>query len=402
MRFVSKLLPASKMKLVISSIGVLALVLFTSMVVFESTKAEVIITNNGEEKKIKTHKNTVGEILDQEGIEVGDHDALSHNLDADIEDGMKIDYESAKRLTLEIDGKVHTYYSTAQTLKEFLEEQSLSFSKDDEVSLQDNDILKDGQEIKVKKAFEVTVNDGGEEKASKVTGGTVQNLLEKSEIELNDLDKISPSLDDVVTKDTVITITRVEKKKEKVVEEVAFDTETKEDSSLEKGKEKVVTEGEKGKVHKTFEVTLENGEEVDRKLLDEAIQEKKVNRVVAVGTKEPAQVVSETSTSSSSNNNASSDKTITMTASAFTASCNGCSGYTTTGINLKDNPNNKVIAVDPNVIPLGTKVWVEGYGEAIAGDTGGNINGNRIDVHVPDKSKAYSWGVRDVQVKILD
>lgn len=164
----------------------------------------------------------------------------------------------------------------------------------------------------------------------------------------------------------------------------------------------MVTEGEKGKVHKTFEVTLENGEEVDRKLLDEAIQEKKVNRVVAVGTKEPAQVVSETSTSSSSNNNASSDKTITMTASAFTASCNGCSGYTTTGINLKDNPNNKVIAVDPNVIPLGTKVWVEGYGEAIAGDTGGNINGNRIDVHVPDKSKAYSWGVRDVQVKILD
>lgn len=128
---------------------------------------------------------------------------------------MKIDYESAKRLTLEIDGKVHTYYSTAQTLKEFLEEQSLSFSKDDEVSLQDNDILKDGQEIKVKKAFEVTVNDGGEEKASKVTGGTVQNLLEKSEIELNDLDKISPSLDDVVTKDTVITITRVEKRRRK-------------------------------------------------------------------------------------------------------------------------------------------------------------------------------------------
>jgi resuscitation-promoting factor RpfB len=401
MRFLSKLLPASKMKLVISSIGVLALVLFTSIVVFESTKAEVIISNNGEERKIKTHKNTVGELLDHEGIKVGEYDELSHHLGTEIENGMKIDYESAKQLTLEIDGKVNTYYSTAQTLKEFLEEEDLSFSKYDEVSLQKNDILKDGQEIKIKKAFEVTVNDGGKENSSQVTGGTVQELLDKNKIELTDLDKVSPSLDDVVTKDTSVTITRVEKKEEKLEEEVAFDTETKKDSSLEKGKEKVITEGKKGKVLKTFEVTLENGEEVERKLLDEAIQEEKENRIVAVGTKEPAQVVSVTSNSSSSNE-ASSGKTITVSASAFTASCSGCSGYTATGINLKANPDKKVIAVDPNVIPLGSKVWVEGYGEAVAGDTGGNIKGNRIDVHVPNKSKAYSWGVRNVQVKILD
>ncbi|WP_068675853.1 G5 and 3D domain-containing protein [Oceanobacillus sp. Castelsardo] len=401
MRFLSKLLPASKMKLVISSIGVLALVLFTSMVVFELMKVEVTMTSNGEEKKIKTHKNTVGELLDQEGIEVGDYDELSHNLNAKIEDGMEIEYESAKQLVLNIDGKTNTYYSTAQTLKEFIEELGLSFSKYDEVSLQNNDILKDGQEIKVKKAFEVTVNDGGKEKSSQVTGGTVKDLLEESKIELNKLDKISPSLDDEVTKDTSVTITRVEKKEEKLEEEIAFDTETKKDSSLEKGKEKVMTEGKKGKVLKTFEVTLENGEEVSRELLDEAIQEEKVDRVVAVGTKEPAQMVSVTSTSSSSSQ-ASSGKTISVTASAFTASCSGCSGYTATGINLKANPNKKVIAVDPNVIPLGSRVWVEGYGEAIAGDTGGNIKGSRIDVHVPNKSKAHSWGVRNVQVKILD
>src|SRR5699024_97290 len=95
-------------------------------------------------------------------------------------------------------------------------------------------------------------------------------------------------------------------------------------------------------------------------------------------------------------------KTLTMSASAFTATCSGCSGVTATGINLKANPNMKVIAVDPNVIPLGSKVWVEGYGEAIAGDTGGAIKGNRIDVHVPNKSAAYSWGVRTVQVKVIN
>ncbi|MDE8692446.1 3D domain-containing protein, partial [Faecalibacterium sp. DFI.5.82] len=79
----------------------------------------------------------------------------------------------------------------------------------------------------------------------------------------------------------------------------------------------------------------------------------------------------------------------------------GMSGVTATGINLKANKNAKVIAVDPNVIPLGTKVHVEGYGEATAADTGGAIKGNKIDVFVPSKSDAINWGVRTVKVKVL-
>jgi 3D (Asp-Asp-Asp) domain-containing protein len=85
-------------------------------------------------------------------------------------------------------------------------------------------------------------------------------------------------------------------------------------------------------------------------------------------------------------------KEITVSASAYTAGCNGCSGITSTGINLKKNPGLKVIAVDPRVIPLGSKVYVEGYGYAIAGDTGGAIKGNKIDVSIPTKSAALKWG----------
>ena len=95
-------------------------------------------------------------------------------------------------------------------------------------------------------------------------------------------------------------------------------------------------------------------------------------------------------------------KTFKGTATAFTANCKGCSGITSTGFNLKKNPNAKIIAVDPKVIPLGTKVWVEGYGEAIAADKGGAIKGNKIDVFMPTKSKAYSWGRRTVTIKILE
>lgn len=95
-------------------------------------------------------------------------------------------------------------------------------------------------------------------------------------------------------------------------------------------------------------------------------------------------------------------KTISVAATAYTAKCAGCSGVTATGINLNANPNAKVIAVDPNVIPLGSKVHVEGYGTAVAGDTGGAIKGNRIDIHVPTESQALDWGRRTVNVTILN
>nr|WP_308197484.1 3D domain-containing protein [Bacillus cereus group sp. BfR-BA-01358] len=74
---------------------------------------------------------------------------------------------------------------------------------------------------------------------------------------------------------------------------------------------------------------------------------------------------------------------------------------TAAGIDIGKNPNIKLIAVDPKVIKLGTKVWVEGYGEAIAGDTGGAIKGNRIDVLFPTEKQAREWGRKKVKIKIM-
>lgn len=108
-----------------------------------------------------------------------------------------------------------------------------------------------------------------------------------------------------------------------------------------------------------------------------------------------------TSTSSSKPVASTSEKEITVTSTAYTASCKGCSGITSTGIDLNANPNQKVISVDPSVIPLGSKVWVEGYGEAIAGDTGGAIKGNTIDIYMPSYEDAINWGRKTVTVKIL-
>ena len=95
-------------------------------------------------------------------------------------------------------------------------------------------------------------------------------------------------------------------------------------------------------------------------------------------------------------------KTITVSATAYTANCNGCSGTTATGVNLKANPDAKVIAVDPSVIPLGSKVYVEGYGYATAADTGGAIKGNKIDVFIPSHDQAMQWGRKTVEVQVLN
>lgn len=113
----------------------------------------------------------------------------------------------------------------------------------------------------------------------------------------------------------------------------------------------------------------------------------------------------ETESKSESESDASSKsegETFSVSATAYTAECEGCSGVTSTGIDLNANPDKKVIAVDPDVIPLGSEVHVEGYGNAVAGDVGGAINGNKIDVHVPNEAEANSWGVRTVNVTVLD
>ena len=95
-------------------------------------------------------------------------------------------------------------------------------------------------------------------------------------------------------------------------------------------------------------------------------------------------------------------KEITVESTAYTADCTGCSGVTKMGIDLEKYPDAKVIAVDPNQIPLGSIVEVEGYGTAIAADIGGDIDHNRIDIFIPGQQDALSWGRKDVTVRVIE
>ncbi|MEI3614891.1 ubiquitin-like domain-containing protein [Pseudogracilibacillus sp. SO30301A] len=421
MQNILKPLLAVKSKSGYSIFTAILVTLFSTWVIFDATKAEVVIAADGEVQVVKTHKTTVGELLEEVGIQVGEYDELSHAENAEVFDGMKINFDTAKEVLLTVDGETDVHNTTAETVGEFLQEVDLDISEHDKLSPSDMTEIKEGLEIKVDKAFKVLVNDGGKEKEFWTTGGTVEELLDKNNIKIKKTDKVKPGLAEEVTEDMEVSIIHVEKESLEIEESIPFETEEQEDSSLEKGTTKTISEGTEGKVLKIYEVTKENKEEVERELIEEKVLEESKNKVVAVGTKEVQKeettktAVKNSSNESSSNESSSNEssskessepkndgKVFTVEATAYSADCSGCSGVTATGINIKQSPTPKVISVDPNVIPLGSKVWVEGYGEAIAGDTGGAIKGNRIDVLVSSDSEAKNWGRKTVQVKILN
>jgi 3D (Asp-Asp-Asp) domain-containing protein/LysM repeat protein len=125
-------------------------------------------------------------------------------------------------------------------------------------------------------------------------------------------------------------------------------------------------------------------------------KDESTNEDIKVTENEPAAAKTE----SAEEDGISEGRVINVTATAYTAKCDGCTGVTSEGVDLNANPNAKVIAVDPSVIPMGSKVFVEGYGYATAADQGSAIKVNKIDVHVPTKEEALSWGTKTVKVTI--
>ncbi|WP_223703295.1 G5 and 3D domain-containing protein [Sutcliffiella deserti] len=388
-------LSKTKLAIMITSFIVLSTIL--GFGVFHGTKAAVTVNIDGEEVLLHTHAETVADILKDLNISIHPEDHLHPSESTKVTDSMQIVWDPAKEIQLVIDSDEQMVWTTAKTVEELLTQEEIQLSTHDKVNVSLNDTIKDNLVIRINKAFQVTLDVGGEKQEIWSTSTTVADFLEQQEITINDLDRVEPSLEELVAMDSVVKVTRVEKVTDVVEETVEYGVVTRNDGNLEKGKEQLVQQGQEGTIAKHYEVILENGKEVSRELVKEETLKESLDRIVAVGTKappQPTQVVSRSTETSS--------KEFYVSSTAYTAFCNGCSGVTSTGINLRTNPGMKVIAVDPSVIPLGTKVYVEGYGYAVAGDTGGAIKGNKIDVFFPDKETAYRWGRKRVKIKIID
>ncbi|OAV60248.1 resuscitation-promoting factor [Enteractinococcus helveticum] len=155
-------------------------------------------------------------------------------------------------------------------------------------------------QIALPQVVEITVAD--ETKEVLTTGGTVQDVLNKAGVELGEDDKVSPKLDQNINDDTAITVTIVEKTEVTEEEAVEFETTTKNDDSLEKGKTKTDTEGVNGTANVTYEIVTENGEEVEKTEISREVTKEPTNEVVLRGTKEPEPEASSDSSESSGGN----------------------------------------------------------------------------------------------------
>ncbi|AHA72426.1 3D domain protein [Bacillus thuringiensis YBT-1518] len=192
----------------------------------------------------------------------------------------------------------------------------------------------------------------------------------------------------------------VKAKEEEKAREIARAKEEEKAKEIAKAKEEEkAREIAKAKEEERAREIAKAKEEEKAQEIAKAKEEERAREIAKAKEEERAKEVSK-------NNIQSAKRELTVVATAYTAdpSENGTYGgrvLTAMGHDLTANPNMRIIAVDPKVIPLGSKVWVEGYGEAIAGDTGSAIKGNRIDVLMGSKSKAMNWGRKTVKVKIL-
>lgn len=322
---------------------------FFGVLAFSAYSTEVIIDYNGTQTTVKTMRNTVKEVLTQRGIEVRDFDYVSIPLDT--------------KLLRNKTTKIH-----------------------------------------IKSAVPINVFADGKETVVMTSNDTVKEALEKSFVGLGPNDRIEGAKpDDKVCKDMNVKVVRIRQEIVSQNEIIPYDIERKANQSMDQGLEKVISKGKNGVCEKTYIVSYEDDKEIKRQLLTKTVISEPEEEKVEYGTVATYAV--------SRGESIRYKKVLEMSATAYTASFKDTKkhpgdpgfGITYTGVKVKKG----IVAVDPKVIPLGTRLYIEGvgnvpdYGYAVAADIGSAIKGNKIDLYMDNQSVVDKWGRKKVKVYIL-
>lgn len=315
----------------------------------------------------------------------------------------------AKRVTLVLvdafsDSENTQKFTTRQDfVSEFLSENDIEIGEFDKISMLPEDELYDGARLIIRKGRKFTLSIDGNVEIITTTKKTVREAFEEAGVSINETDRVEPSLDDVISEDMHVDVYRVLEKQITVDEEIPFSSKEVSDKTLQKGKTKIKTKGQNGLKRATYNITTENGIEIRRELVSAVTVKNPVTQVVAVGTGEKKSTKGQKVVAANAGATLSYSKKITVTATAYTDH----SGSKTASGRM---PQYGVIAVDPKVIPLGTRLYVEStddgkswtYGYCVAGDTGGAIKGNKIDLFYNTEGECVRFGRRTAIVYVLD
>lgn len=301
-------------------------------------------------------------------------------------------------VNLTVDGKTKIIKSRAGTVEAVLRENGVTVKASDEVSPKPSAKIKEGMQVDVKHAVPLTVRVNNQKIAAVSAADTVGGVLEDIGLETKPEDKIQPGLDEKIKAGMTVEVTLVTKKCEVTKEPVPYKSVKKYDKNLDYGKKVVVTKGKPGLLLKVTEVVFNGDKPVESQVKLENVVTPPVDEVVAVGTKRKYASSRSPITVSRGDGRAPEGEVMYMNASAYAPNYGpGVGSITANGMKAQKG----VVAVDPRVIPLGTRLYIDGYGHAIAADTGGAIKGNRIDLCYNTPGECFRFGRRTVKVTIL-
>ena len=294
-----------------------------------------------------------------------------------------------------------------------LESEGIALFEGDKLSVGMNDKLRDNMEIEIYRAFPVTVVQKGEKTLCKTTKHTVGEALIELGLNAKETDKMSPGFHDKISAFDEITFVKIEEKIVDVTEEIPYESKETVNKSLASGQKKLIQSGKLGEKEVSYRVSYEDGVEISREKINEKIITEPVAQIKEVGPSKKIdyyQIASAGSIQTSRSGNLSYSRVITANATAYDASsCGKAPSHPAYGITATGARAGKgIVAVDPSVIPLGTKLYIETvdgsyvYGVCIAADTGGAIKGNRIDLCYNTRAEAIQFGRKPVKVYILN
>lgn len=299
------------------------------------------------------------------------------------------------------------------TAGDAVEQAGVKLKEGDELSIGEHIVLTADMQLKIERAFTVSLRVDGETKKVKTAGGTTEEVLKKLGVILGSDDIVSPQRDEEVTKGDKITVKRVTYKTYKKTEVVPYETKIEYDESKYYEEVKVKQKGKDGKVVNHYKETYIDGEKTKTEIVETEVKKQAKPKIILRGSKGSLyggkvydKVISELVPPyridlDENNRPINYKKKITGKATAY------CTG-TITSTGRRAQPG--VVAVDPREIPYGTKLYIVSsdnkyvYGYAIAGDTGGFIYNSTtvVDLYIRGYDACKQFGRRNVDIYILE
>jgi uncharacterized protein YabE (DUF348 family) len=247
----------------------------------------VTLSVDGRAEQVSTLGGTVAEVLEDQGVEVGERDVVAPALGAEVDEGTRIAVRYARQLEVTVDGEEQTYWVTATDVDSALDQLGIRAAGAELSVSRSADITREGLALEVVTPKEIKLKNGKKKRRAVVVPAlTVADAIDELGLDVDKNDEVRPRRTAPLEDGDKVTVTNVRVATKRVTEAIDFSTVEKADSSMYEGDTEVVRSGEEGKRRVTYRLRFENGELAKRKTVRSTVLSEPTSAIVRVGTKE--------------------------------------------------------------------------------------------------------------------